>query len=191
MKWTDIVRVGTVAEVDPEIRALVRVQVLDRLSDWMPVLMFANSFKRRWEPMRVGEQVMIFSPDGDPDGGFVVRGIFHTPECKEPDGAGESVEVTEYEDGTVITYDTEAKVLSVTLAGDASVQIGGAANITVTGDAVIEAANATVRAEAVTVDAASVDLGVGGAGVVTRECLCAFTGNPHPDASSAVKAIKG
>jgi len=27
-------------------------------------------------------------------------------------------------------------------------------------------------------------------GVVTKECICAYTGNPHPDASVKVKAVK-
>jgi phage baseplate assembly protein V len=44
----------------------------------------------------------------------------------------------------------------------------------------------------VIVDCADVVLGgaSGGAGVVTGQCICAFTGAVHPDVSAKVKAVK-
>lgn len=59
-----------------------------------------------------------------------------------------------------------------------------------TGDAIlVDRATRTV-----TIKAATVEIGAGGLvvldGVVTRRCLCAFTGLAHPEASTAVKANK-
>lgn len=49
----------------------------------------------------------------------------------------------------------------------------------------------TLTAPSVLIDAQHVDLGgTDGQGVVTRGCICAFTGGPHPDASFRVKAKK-
>ena len=49
----------------------------------------------------------------------------------------------------------------------------------------------TIEAPTVEVRADTVQLGEGAAqGVVTAQCICAFTGGPHPDKSSKVSAVK-
>jgi phage baseplate assembly protein V len=116
-KWENIVKVGTIAEINAENKALAKVKISSRVSDFLPVLMFANSFKRRWEPVRVGEQVTVFCPFGNPNFGLVIRGIFNSS-CKEPVGASDTCEVTEYEDGTRFSYDTKSKKLTMFCVGD-------------------------------------------------------------------------
>jgi phage baseplate assembly protein V len=134
-----------------------------------------------------GEQVVMFSPFGEANGGFILRSIFNK-NAKEPALANEHTEVMEYEDGTVISYDTKAKELKIN-ASDKITIICKAA--TVTADTVnVTATTVDVAADSVTVDSSAIDLGVGGTGVVTGECICAFTGAPHGDISSTVKAVK-
>lgn len=120
MKWENIAKVATVVEVDAANRALVKVKIAQRVSDFLPVLMFANSFKTVWEPLRVNEQVLVVAPFGDADSGFVVRGIYNKG-CKESSLVSENAEVTEYEDGTVVMYDTATSSLFVNAVGDVTI----------------------------------------------------------------------
>ena len=123
-KWENIVKVGTIAEINAESKALVKVKISSRTSDFLPVMMFANSFKRHWKPVRIGEQVTVFCPFGNPNFGLVFRSIFNKS-CKEPAGASEFCEVVEYEDGTRFSYNTSSKHLLIEAVGDITIKAGG------------------------------------------------------------------
>ncbi len=122
-KLGNIAAVGTISEV-VEAKALVRVTLLDRVTDFLPVLMFANSFKKHFIPPRVGEQVIVISPYGEASSGFVIRGIFNRG-CREPELANDTTEVIEFEDGTVVMYDTKAKHLFMNAVGDITIKAAG------------------------------------------------------------------
>ena len=123
-------------------KALARVKTGEEsVSDFLPVMNFSNSFKRHWIPVRVGEQVLVVCPFGEADSGFIIRGIFSKAQ-KEPVGANDTTEIMEYEDGTRISYDTQAKELKIDAAG--------AVNIICT--------NATITADTVDVTASTVDI---------------------------------
>jgi phage baseplate assembly protein V len=140
MLWENIVKVGTVSELLlTQDKALARVTIGGRQTPLLPVVMKANSFKRHWVPIRIGEQVTVFSPFGNPDLGFVVPSIFHTG-CKEPEGASGHTEVIEYEDGTRIVYDTQAKSLSLNAVGDVFLSARGNITIKADGNFRVEAA---------------------------------------------------
>lgn len=123
-KWENIVKIGTIVEIDAQNRALVKVKISSRTSDFLPVMMFANSFKRHWKPVRIGEQVTVFCPFGNPNFGLVFRSIFNKS-CKEPKGASEFCEVVEYEDGTRFSYNTSSKHLLIEAVGDITIKAGG------------------------------------------------------------------
>lgn len=125
----NIVCFGTISQTkSADGKALARVKVMDRETDFLPVVSFSNSFKKHFIPVRVGEQVVMFSPFGEASGGFVIRSIFNKS-AKEPAAANEHTEVVEYEDGTVITYDTQAKELKIN-ASDKITIICKAATVT-------------------------------------------------------------
>lgn len=174
----NLISVGTVTEVDAS-KSLAKVDILGRETDFLPVVQRANSFKREFIPVRVGEQVVVLCPDGDSDFGTILGSIFNQG-CKEPSGSGQTIEITEYEDGTKVSYDVSAKELKI----EATNKI----TIIASGDVDVTCANASVKAESVAVDSSSIDLGLGGKGVVTGECKCAFTGLPHPDMSGNTRS---
>ena len=111
----NIVQIGQVsATKNQDGKALARVVVHDvgedkRVTDFLPVLSLANSFFRVFFPIRVGEQVLVISLFGDANKGFILRSIFNKS-CKEPDGASDTRTVIEFEDGTVVYYDTKTKI---------------------------------------------------------------------------------
>lgn len=75
-----------------------------------------------------------------------------------------------------IVVDGAGKSLTVQNVSDVNVNATGVVNVKAGGKA--------------TVEAAGIELKGGGAikGVVTMDCLCAYTGSPHPMGSSTVKA---
>ena len=86
-KFEAIVNFGTIdATKANESKALARVKVGDRVTDFLPVLSIANSFVKVWIPPRVGEQVAVISPFGDASSGFIIPAIFNKG-CREPSGA--------------------------------------------------------------------------------------------------------
>lgn len=137
-KLGNIAAVGTISEV-VEAKALVRVTLLDRVTDFLPVLMFANSFKKHFIPPRVGEQVIVISPYGEASSGFVIRGIFNRG-CREPELANDTTEVIEFEDGTVVMYDTKAKHLFMNAVGDITIKAGGNIKLEAVGNIDIDCA---------------------------------------------------
>lgn len=109
----NLVNVGTITQTkSSDGKALVKVKIIDRQTDFLPLVSFSNSFKKHFIPARVGEQVVVFCPFGEANGGFVLRSIFNT-KAKEPNGSNDHTEVIEYEDGTRITYDTQAHELKI------------------------------------------------------------------------------
>lgn len=126
----NIVRFGTVTDTkSADGKALARIKIGHRVSDFLPVMNFGNSYKRHWIPVRPGEQVVVFAPFGD-SGGVVLRSIFNR-KCREPSGANDTTEVIEYEDGTRISYDTSANELKVDCVGDTRIHIAKTANVRV------------------------------------------------------------
>lgn len=168
---SNLINIGTIAETkSTEGKALARVNIANRQSDFLPIVSFCNSFKRHFAPVRVGEQVLVFCPQGENSIGFIVRGIFNQ-NCKEPQG-NDTKEIITYEDGVSFSYDTSTSTLEI--AAPKSI------NITCT--------HANIKAQTIKADCPSIDLGLGGAPVVTTECICAFTGSPHPHGSANTRS---
>lgn len=108
---------GTVSETkSADGYALAKVKIDDRVTDFFPVLSQANSFKKHFIPIRVGEQVMVICPYGEANIGLVLRSVFNK-NSKEPTGSNNEREVITYEDGTTIFYDTKLKELNIEAVG--------------------------------------------------------------------------
>jgi len=169
-RLNNIVQVGTVVEIDKS-KALARVNILGRVTDFLPVFMWTNDFVKVWLPIRVGQQVAVLSPFGNGNSGIILPSIYNKS-CKEPNGANDENVVIEFSKGVKIISDGEN------------------INIDVPKDINVTCTNANVKASSVKVDSPSVDLGLGGKGVVTGECICAFTGKPHHDYSANTRSKK-
>lgn len=137
---SNLVAVGTVTQTKmSDGKALARLKVGDRETDFLPVVSVSNSFKKHFIPVRVNEQCILFSPFGEASGGFIVRSIFNK-NCKEPNLADNTTEVIEYEDGTVITYNTSSKTLKMDCVGDITILAGGNIRIKAVGNIDVDGA---------------------------------------------------
>ncbi len=109
----NFVEIGTVVGVDLSNRALVRVQLFDRVSAWMPYQSISNKFMKVWIPPQIGEQVIVMLPFAEANGGIALGSIFNKG-CKEPEGANDHTAIVEFSDGTRIVYDMQTHDLSIT-----------------------------------------------------------------------------
>lgn len=130
----NLIQIGTIVNVDPENRALVRVELFERVTDWIPYKMVVNSHVRLWIPPRVGEQVIVLSPFGEGNDGVVLGGIYNIDQ-KEPIGSNDHTSIVVFEDGTSITYDTTAKALTINASG--SVAVTAPSGMSITADVTI------------------------------------------------------
>lgn len=152
----NIVQVGQIsATKNQDGKALARVVVHDvgedkRVTDFLPVIGFANSFARVFFPLRTGEQVLVISLFGDANKGFILRSIFNKS-CKEPDGASETKTIIEFEDGAILSYDTKSSTLEVLNQKNINVKVGEAVNVEV-GKTVVINVGQSAKIVAPTVD---------------------------------------
>ncbi|WP_419782344.1 phage baseplate assembly protein V [Malaciobacter marinus] len=139
----NIVQVGTISVTkSSQGKALAKVIVHDdgedkRVTKFLPVLSFANSFAKVWFPIKVGEQVLVISPFGNANSGFIIRSIFNRA-CKEPHGANEHTTIVEFEDKTRFVYDSKSKKFEVDCVGDITLKAGGNIKIEAAGDVDID-----------------------------------------------------
>lgn len=132
--------VGIISEIKGE-RA--RVKIAEGLvTDFLPVVQFANSFSRVWKPIRVGEQVVVIPIRSNINAGVILRGIFFD-ESKPPTTKNDQ-EFIIYEDGTSFSYSTKTKELVVSLVGSVNITINTTASIDAQDINISAKGNATV-----------------------------------------------
>lgn len=134
---------GKICEVKNE---LVRVDYLGTITPFIPYLQFANSYKRSFTPPRVGEQVMLV----DFGGAKIAIGSFLNSDFSTPSGASTTKEVSQYEDGTIISYDTSSSTLEITNPK--------VINIVVQNDINVTCKNANLTAQKTTIKSPSVQI---------------------------------
>ncbi len=199
-RMANMIRRGRVHSVDFS-RSPPRVKVeyeKGAVTGWLPWVSGRASSDHRtdWEPLAIGEQVIILSESGELSAGVVLPSL---PDASSPvPSTSPDEHVSRYEDGTTFIYNRKTHALTIDVQGDANLHTTGNLTATVEGQADIHVTNtatvtsqADIKAEAqgdVIVNGKQVKLN-GGTGVVTGECVCHFTGKPHGDIS--VKVIAG
>jgi len=117
----NLVQFGEIHSSQSEEGKMLATAIVDgRVTDTLPVLSIGNPFKRHFLPMRTGEQVVVISPFGNGDYGFILRNIF-SKMCKEPIGGDQNTEIIEYEDGARFSYNTQTKVLAFSTTGEVNI----------------------------------------------------------------------
>lgn len=185
----NMIRIGTVLEVDLT-KLRCRVKSGDLVTDWLRMPSRRAGHTRKWDPLTVGEQVMVISPSGVIEGGFVIPlGIFS--DAITPPSASGDVELTAYPDGAVVSYNYNTSELSITGIKMLNIRASADVSIINDGDAVVNckgALNATAGGKAV-IKANKIDLDGGGQLFPALNCKapCMLTGSDHVPVSENVK----
>jgi phage baseplate assembly protein V len=125
------IQIGTITEVDNK-KALARVEVDGRVTDWLPIISMSSKFKRHFTPIRIKDQVMVLNPFGSNENGFILRGVFFK-DVDVPIGAEDDIEIIEYEDGTILKFDIKNKLVSIDTPNSFKLNVGGNIDITAGG----------------------------------------------------------
>lgn len=119
----DLIRIGTVQSVDLA-AGLAVVEAGDVVTPPLPWTELAGSF-RTWSPPSKGEQVILLCPEGDIEGGVILRGLFSDQFTAPADDADHHIHGA---DGLIITLTADG--LAINAPGDVTVD----GNVTITGD---------------------------------------------------------
>lgn len=111
-RLANLIRRGRVQEVRHTRPARVRVATGDLLTGWLPYIEDRAGTTRTWNPPTVGEQVVVFCPEGDPAAGIVLAGLNAESTPAPSDSPDEWV--TTFPDGARITYDHASGDLQAT-----------------------------------------------------------------------------
>lgn len=175
---SNIIRLGEVIELQPKPLA-ARVKVGDNETDWVLIAHARAGSTNDFDPPSIGEEVVLLCPSGELEQAIIIASL-HSDANDQPAQSLAEFQRT-FPDGTTINYNSESHALMLTAVGNVQITIEGDSTINVGGNAAITASgNATVDATTIALN--------GGAGVVTGDHICAFTGSPHSHCSSTVTA---
>lgn len=141
----NIVRKGVVMDVaHADTPPTCRVSTGDLQTTWLPWIALAAGETVEWNPPSVGEQVLVFSPSGEPAQGVVLRGLY-SENAPSPSHSADK-HTRAYPDGAVVEYDHVAHSLKVNLPAGATMLVVAPGKITV------QTQDATVQADAIELD---------------------------------------
>lgn len=161
---------GIVTKLDPDkSKARVEFKELDEIvSNWLSVLVKKSlNDKDYWMP-DINEHVVCLLDEYGEEG--VILGSVYSDKDTPPISSKDKWHKT-FKDGTVIEYDREENKLLIDVKGTIEIK-----NPLYT---------IKINQSGITLDAVS---GGSIAGIVTKLCVCSFTGAPHPMASIFNKA---
>ncbi|MGL1344952.1 phage baseplate assembly protein V [Vibrio parahaemolyticus] len=121
-RMANMIRRGRVHSVDFE-QSPPRVKVeyeKGAVTGWLPWISGRESNKHRtdWEPLAIGEQVIILSESGELSAGVVLPSL---PDATSPvPSTSPDEHVSRYEDGTTFTYNRKTHTLTIDVQGDVS-----------------------------------------------------------------------
>lgn len=166
----NVIQFGTIAEVDDANRR-VRLFLSGRRTGWLPYPCEIGQNFRRWCPLRVGTQVVAGCPSGNPANAVILK-ILYT-DALPPPSTDSAVDLIQWNDGSLVKYDSAAKRMEVVSVGDLAATItkdltanaGGNLTATAGGNAAITAgASATISAPTIGLTATK-----GGDGAATMD----------------------
>ena len=123
----EAIQYGVIASVD-HANATCTVELGDLVTGELPWVAQRAGGSRYWSPPTVGEQCVVFCPEGDVENGLVVLGLYsdaNPPPSNDPD-----VTHLELPDGAVISYNHASHALAVTLPAGGTATIDAPAGVT-------------------------------------------------------------
>lgn len=127
-RLANLVRIGNISAIDLVASPpVVRVDLGDVVTDWLPWLTTRAGGVRHWSPPDLNEQVMLLAPSGELAQAIVLPGVFC--DAFPANGTAQLLDRTTYPDGSVVEYDAAAHKLSISVGSGSVVVNCGTATI--------------------------------------------------------------
>ena len=130
----DMMRLGTIESVDLA-KQTCRFRTGEIVTGDLPWLAARSGATKSWSPPSVGEQGVLFCPEGDTRGGFVMPGLFSNA---HPAPSDQDLDLVLYADGARIGYDPAAHALTAILPAGATARIEADGGLSIKGPVAIE-----------------------------------------------------
>lgn len=114
-KLNNLIRLGTLAQLDHDTHQL-RVQSGGLLTGWLPWPVEIGRNFKRWRPLRLGTQVVLACPGGDPAQALII-GMLYSDAIDAP-SSDDAIDLIEFDDGAVIEHNADTNALRIHSAGD-------------------------------------------------------------------------
>lgn len=167
-----LIQPGTVVEADYKL-ARVRVAVGKNVSDWLPWLTGRAGEDKTWHPPEIGEQVLMVSPSGNSESGFILPGGIYKNDYP---ANGDTAEVsrTTFKDGAIYEYDRENHARLISLPeGKSTVKVGEKSVSEITETKITHKLGDSAKVE---IEETAVRLTVGGMGIEITAAGISITG---------------
>lgn len=120
-QFFNLVKIGTVEKVDYN-KSTAQVRFGNVVTDYLPWISVRAGLNYTYNPLDRGEQVLVLSPPGGAIGVIIGSLYNKAHSAPEDDAASADIQKTIYEDGSTITYDRKASVLTADIKGDVVVK---------------------------------------------------------------------
>lgn len=122
-QMSNLIRIGKIIGLD-EANARVKVSVGGLETDWLPWAVSRAGATRTWSAPRIGEQVIVLSPYGDPAQGVVMPSLYQ--DAHPAPAASQDQETIVYPDGAKQDYNSAAHtyLLDVPSGGKITIRCG-------------------------------------------------------------------
>ena len=172
------VKIGLVDAYDPSNYAVkVELQPEGVITGWLPLASpWIGNGWGLFAPPTIGDMIEVQFQEGDIDSGFACQRFYNDSDRPLSCPSGEFWLV--HQSGSLLKFHNDGSV-EVASNANLTATVGGNLSATVTGSATVTAKGGIVQD----------GTGTGNTkGCVQGDCVCAFTGQPHPMISSTVKA---
>ena len=133
-KLSNLITAGIVIDVDYDL-AKAKVKIGNNTTYWLPWLTQRARNTKTWFSPQINEKVIVISQSGEFNNGTII-GSLYSEDYPAPSN-NQYEHKTTYEDGTVISYNSQIKQLVIEAVGNISIKannINIQGNITVTGN---------------------------------------------------------
>ena len=127
-RLNNLIRLGTITRVDVE-NAVCDIKTHANEVIERPWLALRTGTTKHWNPPTVGEHVILFSPCGELAQAIVLTGLY-TIDSPAPSQSADE-EITEYPDGSTLSYNHQTHHMDVTLCEGATININAPSKITI------------------------------------------------------------
>lgn len=110
----NLVKIGTVHSVNYQANT-ARVEFGEVVTDFLPWTTTRSAGNRTYDSLEVGEQVVVLTPPGGASG--IIIATLNQTAYPAPDHSAD-IQKTIYKDGSVVSYDRAAHILTADINGD-------------------------------------------------------------------------